>query len=79
MPRNAAIIVLLLMVAAVGRGVATAQTPPSGPAPANASSPATAADVAALRQSLEQLHAQLAALSRRISVREQEINELQSR
>jgi TolA-binding protein len=79
MARSAAIIALLLMVAAAGRGVATAQTPPPGPAPANASSPATAADVAALRQSLEQLHAQLAALNRRIGVIEREINQLQSR
>jgi hypothetical protein len=84
MARAAAVIAIFIMVmmfAAPSRGVVNAQTPPppAPSAPAPASAPVTAADVTALRQSLEQLEAQLAALNRRITVIEQEINAIESR
>jgi hypothetical protein len=75
MARTAAVLGILLLLAVPFRGIVSAQTPP----PAAPSTPATAADVAALKQSLEQLHAELAALSRRIGVIEQELHAIESR
>ncbi|MHB8730348.1 MAG: hypothetical protein ACYDAB_00950 [bacterium] len=73
MSRAIAIAVLLTLMPLYRPGTIAAQTP----VPSQASAPATAEDVAKLRQSLEELRAQLAALNRRLNAIEEELNSIQ--
>jgi septal ring factor EnvC (AmiA/AmiB activator) len=76
MIRAAAIAVVLVLMALCRPGTLTAQTPVPAQS-SQASAPATAEDVAKLRQSLEELRAQLAALIRRLNAIEEQLNSIQ--
>jgi|GEM_PF-5705160 len=76
MSRAIAIAVLLTLMPLCRPGTIAAQTPVPAQS-SQASAPATAEDVAKLRQSLEELRAQLAALNRRLNAIEEELNSIQ--
>lgn len=76
MVRAAAIAVVLVLMVLCHPGATAAQT--QAPAQSSQTSqPATAEDIAKLRQSLEDLRAQLAALNRRLNAIEEELNSIQ--
>lgn len=68
--------VLLALMPLARPGLIAAQTPAPAQS-AQSSAPATAEDAAKLRQTLEQLRAQLAALNRRLDAIEEQINSMQ--
>lgn len=76
MARAAAIAVLLTLIPLCCPGTISAQTVVPAQS-SQASAPATAEDVAKLRQSLDELRAQLAALNRRLNAIEEELNSIQ--
>lgn len=70
--------VLLALMPLARPSLIAAQTPAPPPAqPSQSSAPATAEDVAKLRQTLEQLRVQLAVLQRRLDAIEEQINSMQ--
>jgi septal ring factor EnvC (AmiA/AmiB activator) len=75
MIRAAAIAVVLVLMALCRPGTVIA--PSTAAAQSSQASPATAEDIAKLRQSLEELRAQLAALNRRLNAIEEQLNSIQ--
>ncbi|GEM_PF-4412578 len=75
MVRAAAMVAAAMILFAPYRPVAAQQNP----APPAASQPATAQDVAALRQTLERLRTEIAQLNRRVTAIEEELNAIKSR
>jgi len=76
MIRAAAIAVVLVLMALCRPGTVIAPSTAAAQS-SQASPPATAEDVAKLRQSLEELRAQLAALNRRLNAIEEQLNSIQ--
>ena len=77
--RTIAAAVLLAVLPFARPALGAAQTPaPTQPSQSSQpSAPATAEDVAKLRQTLEQLRVQLAALQRRLDAIEEQLNSMQ--
>ena len=75
MSRVAAIAAILLLLPLYRPAVILAQSVPPAQS-SQASAPATAEDIAKLRQTLQDLRAQLAALHRRLDAIEEQLNAL---
>lgn len=73
----AAVLFALLPLARSGHIAAQTPAPAQASQSSQSSAPATAEDVAKLRQTLEQLRVQLAALQRRLDAIEEQLNSLQ--